>query len=663
MTRRKTNKTPAARRDESRRRARNDTKAKGGGPSRPRRAKTSRRPPKKTAPRSSWRRRLLVWTATFAVWLTVAGGAVLAYFALTLPDIDGLTATTRRPGITFLAAGGETIAAYGDVHGRAVPLAELPPALPRAVMAVEDRRFYDHFGLDPLGIARAMLANLRAGGVVQGGSTLTQQLAKNLFLTHERSLARKLRELLLALWLEHAFSKDQILTLYLNRVYLGAGTYGVEAAAQRYFGRSARDLTLYQSAMIAGLLKAPSRYNPLRDPEAARARTAVVLRAMVDAGYITANEAAAARRQGPGRLNRPPGSAHYFTVWLLDRVPDFGARRDADLVVRTTLDLEIQRAAEQALARALDGPGRKAGVTQGAVVVLSPDGAVRAMVGGRSYAHSQFNRAVQARRQPGSAFKPFVYLAALEAGMSPDDVVPDAPVTIGEWSPDNFSRGHRGPVSLREALARSINTVAVRLSERVGRQRVIAVARRLGLTSRLPDHPSLALGTGEVSPLELASAYAVLANGGGSAWPYGVRAIADRSGHEIYRRQGSGAGRLVAPAVLADINAMLRGVVEAGTGRRAALDRPAAGKTGTTQDHRDAWFVGYTADYVAAVWLGNDDASPMKGVTGGSLPAEIWREVMTAAHRGLPPAPLPGAETPSAGEDDPWQRMLDWLGN
>ncbi len=595
----------------------------------------------------------------------ILGAGVVGYYALDLPDVDGLVATTRRPGITFLDVHGRTIAAYGEVHGAAVTLDDVAPALPQAVLAVEDRRFHDHFGVDPIGIARAALRNLRAGRVVQGGSTITQQLAKNLFLTPERTLKRKVQELLLALWLERRFSKEQILALYLNRVYLGAGSYGVEAAARRYFGVSAASLTLYQAAMIAGLPKAPSRYNPLADPAAARRRAEVVLAAMVEAGFVDAAAADAARAQGPGPLRPPAGGAHYFTVWLLDQLPSYGGRRDTDLVVRTTLDLAVQRAAEAALARALAGPGAAAGADEGAVVVLSPDGAVRAMVGGRSYARSQFNRAVQARRQPGSAFKPFVYVAALEAGLRPGDVVEDAPVSVGAWTPSNFDGRHRGPVTLREALAASLNTVAVRLSERLGRQRVIGVARRLGLTAPLPDHPSLALGTAEVSPLELAAAYAAFANGGAAAWAHGITGIDGGDGRALYRRRGSGAPAVLAPEVVGAINAMLRGAVEHGTGRRAALgERPAAGKTGTTQDHRDAWFVGYTADYVAAVWLGNDRGKPMRGVTGGGLPATIWREVMVAAHDGRAPRPLPGGggDAPGSADDDAWNNVLRWLG-
>lgn len=590
------------------------------------------------------------WLLVLGVWGVVAAGVVVAWFAYDLPDLDEVAGLTRRPSVTVLAADGSQIAAFGQLYGDVVPVTEMPVFLPGAVMAVEDRRFYDHWGIDLFGIGRAAVVNLVRGRVVQGGSTITQQTAKNLFLSHERSYKRKVQEVLLAVWLETRFTKDQILTLYLNRVYLGAGTYGVEAAAQRYFGRSAREVTVYQAAMLAGLLKAPSRYNPVSSATAAEARTAVVLRAMVEAEVLTEDQAAAARASGGNAVAgvRRAGSGRHFADWVMETVGDY-VSLDRDVTVRTTLDPRLQTLAEQSLATTLRERGAKAGASEGAVVVLSPDGAVRAMVGGRDYAASQFNRAVQALRQPGSAFKPVVYLAALEAGMRPGDMVLDAPVTVEKWSPTNFDGTFRGEVTLREAAARSLNTPVVRMQEKVGRGRVVAAARRLGLTGELGTSPSLALGTEEMSLLPLTAAYAPFANGGTLAMPHGITEIISRDGTILYRRGGSGGGRAVEPAVVGAMNDMLGAVLSWGTGKAAALDRPAAGKTGTSQGHRDAWFIGYTADFVTGVWVGNDDDRAMKGVTGGGLPAQVWKQVMAGAHQGLPPRALPTAPDDASG--------------
>ncbi len=532
----------------------------------------------------------------------------------------------------------------GDLYGMPVTLSDLPISLPRAVMATEDRRFYDHFGIDIIGLARALWVNLRAGRVVQGGSTITQQVAKNLFLTPERTIKRKVKELLLALWLEHKFTKDQILSLYLNRVYLGAGTYGVDAATRKYFGRSTSRLTTWQAAMLAGLLKAPSRYNPLANPRRAEARTRQVLDNMVAAGYLTEDQAEAAERRRGGRTAAAPGTAlRYFTDWVLEQVSDYVSPAGRDLVVRTTFRPDLQAVAAKALQATLAESGQADNMRQGALVALSPDGAVRAMVGGRDYSRSQFNRATQAYRQPGSAFKPFVYLAALEAGYTPETTITDGPITVDGWTPRNFDRHHRGPLTLQDALAASVNTVAVSLSEDVGRGRVVQVARRLGITTPVKPTPSVALGAGEVSLLELTSAYAPFANGGLGAWPYGIEEIRTRSGQVLYRRSGNGPGRIISPGTVADMNRMLARVVATGTGRKAVLgDRPAAGKTGTSQEFRDAWFVGYTADLVAGVWLGNDDGTSMRKVTGGGHPAHTWKVFMSQAHEGTPPTPLPG---------------------
>lgn len=569
--------------------------------------------------------RVVYWSAIAGIWALVAAGALAAWYAYDLPDVSDLDSRTRSAGITVTAADGTVLAAYGDVYARHVARAELPQALIDAVIATEDRRFYGHFGIDLIALARAALVDLRAGSIVQGGSTITQQIAKNVFLTPERSLKRKVQEVLLALWLERRFSKDQLLTIYLNRVYLGAGNYGVEAAARHYFGKPARALGLAEAAMIAGLPKAPSRYAPTRDLAAARARAAVVLDNMVAAGRLARAEAEAAKARPAAVGGAYRGAAaRYFADWVVDQVPAFVGPAARDLVVRTTLDAAAQRAAEAALA----GLG---GSAQAALVAMTPDGAVRAMVGGRDYVASQFNRATQAKRQPGSAFKIAVYAAALEAGYAPDDSFADVPVQVAGWSPRNYGDVYLGEITLTTAFAKSSNSVAVQLAERVGRRRVIEAARRLGITAPLSPQPSLALGAGEVTLLELTGAYAVVASGGRGVIPYGIEEIRGGDGAVLYRRAGSGPGRALSAAVARTLDTLLTAVVREGTGRRAALAGPAAGKTGTSQDFRDAWFIGYRPGLVAGVWLGNDDGAPLPEVTGGTLPAELWRDFMTRA--------------------------------
>ena len=595
--------------------------------------------------------RFLRWGVLLALWALILGGGAIGYFVLTLPPTNELSMAERKPSVTLLGADGTLIATYGDLFGEPLKLKDMPPYLPEAVIATEDRRFYHHWGVDPIGLLRALYADIRAGHVVQGGSTITQQLAKNLFLTPDRTLKRKIQEALLAVWLEHKFTKDQLLEIYLNRVYLGAGTYGVDAAAHRYFDKSARQVTLYEAAVIAGLLKAPSRFSPAHDPGQAEKRTEQVLANMVDAGYLSAAQAQSAEKQKAqlalaGRIR--PGN-RYFADWAYELANSYVEADGRDLVVTTTLDPRMQAAAEAAIAQTLDKDGAKDKVSQGALVAMSPDGAVRAMVGGRDYAESQFNRATQALRQPGSAFKPFVYLAALEQGMTPDDRFMDAPIRIGNWAPRNYENKYRGEVTAAEALAESINTVAAQVIERAGVDNVIAAAHRLGITSELNRDASLALGTSEVTLLDLTSAYCAFAGNGRAALPYGITEIRDRDGHVLYKRQGDGGAQVIDPRILGEMDQMLAGVIAHGTGRAAQLDRPAAGKTGTTQDFHDAWFMGFTADLVAGVWLGNDDNAPMNHVTGGSLPAKTWHVFMAQATQGMPVRPLPAAPEQGLG--------------
>ncbi|MDX1575362.1 MAG: PBP1A family penicillin-binding protein [Kiloniellales bacterium] len=604
--------------------------------------------------------RLFRWSLVLTIWGFVLLGSVLAWYATDLPDIGGLARATRQPSISLLAADGSPISSTGEVYGRTVKVAQLPPALPHAVLAVEDRRFYRHWGIDLRGLARAFWVNLRAGEVVQGGSTITQQLAKVLFLTPERTLKRKVQEALLALWLERKFTKDEILSLYLNRVYLGSGTYGVDAASRRYFDKAAGEVTLYEAAQLAGLLKAPSRYNPVSDYQRAGQRTRVVLNAMVEAGFISPDEARHAEASKPARPRLTSQRARYYADWVIAQIGDYVGRIDSDLTVVTTLDPRLQNIAEDELTAVLAEQGAVRGAGQAAFVALTPDGAVRAMVGGRDYAESQFNRSVQALRQPGSAFKVFVYLAAMEAGWRPDDRMTDAPVAVGEWRPQNYDERYYGDVTLREGFARSLNSVAVRLTEQVGRERVAEAARRLGITSDLEVAPSLALGASEVTLLELTNAYATFANGGRGVWPFGILEIRDVTGRVLYRRRGEGPGPLVGAYNVDQMTNLMTASVEWGTGKAARIGRPAAGKTGTSQEFRDAWFIGFTRELVAGAWFGNDDGRPMVKVTGGGLPAKLWARIMRRALENHAPQPLAGGEV-EIGARDQLEGFLDRL--
>ncbi|HEU0069759.1 MAG TPA: PBP1A family penicillin-binding protein [Alphaproteobacteria bacterium] len=578
----------------------------------------------------------LKWGFIAGVWGALALAGVIAYYAYDMPRMDGIPQLAKRPAVTLLARDGTPFAYFGDSSQPPVPVKEMSPYLPQAVMAIEDRRYYSHFGMDPIGVLRALYTNIRHGGVSQGGSTLTQQLAKNLFLTPERTIKRKIQEVLVAFWLESKYSKDELLTLYLNRVYLGSGTFGMPAAADRYFDKKVQDLSLPEAAMLAGLLQAPSRYAPTRDLARAERRTDVVLAAMADAGFISEAQAKAAQAQPVKLARQGDRIGRYFADWALDQVNGYLGSVTSDITVQTTIDIKIQRAAEQKLAQMVKTSGAKAGVEQGAVLVMDPAGAVRAMTGGVDYAESQFNRATRALRQPGSSFKMFVYAAALDAGLTPDSPFTDAPFSVGDYSPRNYEGSYRGPVTMEQAVAHSINTVAVQVLQRVGVDRVIQWARRLGITTPLKREAGLALGASEVTLLEMTSAYAAFANEGSGVWAYGVTEVKDSAGTVIYQRLGSGPGLRMSPRMISDMNRLLGSVVSYGTGRAANIGRPIYGKTGTTDDYRDAWFVGYSADYVAGVWLGNDDRTPTKRVTGGGLPAQLWRDVMLAAHEGVP---------------------------
>ena len=587
---------------------------------------------------------LFYWTLVLGLWCAIGLGGLVAYHAAQLPPINQLTVPKRPPNIAILAADGSLLANRGETGGRTITIGEVPPYLPKAFVAIEDRRFYDHFGIDPIGLGRALVNNLRRAGGVQGGSTLTQQLAKNLFLTQERTAARKIQEAILALWLERTYSKDQILELYLNRVYFGSGAYGVEAAAQRYFNKSARSVTIAEAAMLAGLVQAPSRLAPNRNPEAAEKRAQLVIAAMADQGLISQNAAKTALVAPAEAAERiGAGSVNYAADYVMDVLDDFIGAVEGDVTVLTTIDTKLQASAETILVEALAAQGARQGVSQGAVVSMASDGGIRALIGGRDYTKSQFNRATAAKRQPGSAFKPFVYLAALEKGLTPDTIRDDSPVSFKGWEPENYSRSYRGPVTLQTALAHSLNTIAARLINEVTPREVIRAAQRLGINSALQPNLSLALGTSEVTPVELTAAYATFANGGQSVLPYVIREVKSSAGKVIYARAATSFGPVIQPQTLSMMNAMLHQVMVSGTGTKANIPGwEVGGKSGTTQDFRDAWFVGYTARLVTSVWLGNDDNSAMKRVAGSGLPAEIWGKYMKAAHAGLQPAPLPG---------------------
>ncbi len=565
-----------------------------------------------------------------AVWGSLALGAILLWFARDLPRPEAALDAVRRPSLSLEDRNGHVFAAFGDIVGDPLRLSDLPTYLPAAAVAIEDRRFWSHPGIDLIGLARAAVTDLVSGHIRQGGSTITQQVAKNLFLTNARTFRRKVQELLLTLWLEHTFTKREILEIYLNRVYLGAGTWGVDAAARMYFGVSARHVTLWQAAVLAGLPRAPSRFNPRTDPEAAAARAHDVLAAMVDTGAITQAQAQTASAQ-IAFPPTPPLAAGWFADWIAEQAEN-QAPENADATVRTTLDPHLQAIAEQRLSALLDGPGATDGVSQGAVVALdATTGAVRAMVGGRDYRESSYNRAVLMRRQPGSAFKPFVWLAALEKGVRPDDTVLDAPIRIGSWSPADFERSYLGEISVEEALAQSINTSSVRLLLQAGGPRVVAdVAAQLGITDKLPDNASLALGTGEVGLLELASAYAAFFNGGARITPYGVEAL--RSDGHVIEASHAAPRPTIDPDLARMMVRMMTAVVTRGTGRAAAVPgHVVAGKTGTTQDYRDAWFIGGIDGEIIGIWLGNDDNRPMKSVQGGSLPARLFHDIASVA--------------------------------
>ncbi|WP_027230646.1 transglycosylase domain-containing protein [Phyllobacterium sp. UNC302MFCol5.2] len=588
-------------------------------------------------------RRMVYWSMVLCLWGGIGLAGTVIYFAAKMPQTTTWAIPDRPPNVKIVSVEGDLIANRGASGGEAISLHDMSPYIPEAVVAIEDRRFYSHFGVDPIGFARAMATNLISGRLVQGGSTITQQLAKNLFLTPDRTIERKVQEVLLALWLERKYTKDQILEMYLNRVYLGSGSYGVAAASRRYFNKSAKEVTLPEAALIAGLLKAPSRLSPARDPKAARERSQLVLAAMREQGMIGDKELSFAMKQPATRAaSYWSGSEQYVADRVMEELPGLIGDVRSDVIVDTTVDLGLQKLGEASIRDLISKNGEKLNVSQGAMVSIDGTGAVRALIGGYDYANSQFDRASEAKRQPGSAFKPFVYLSALEQGFTPESVRNDAPIRIGNWTPGNFNGKYFGKVTLAEALARSLNSVSAQLVMEVGPSTVVSTAHRLGIESNLTANASLALGTSEVTLLELTDSFVPFANGGYKAPIHIIRRVTTNEGKVLYEFKRPQPSRVIDERNVGMMNAMLRQTVDSGTATKAKFGWPAAGKTGTSQNFRDAWFIGYTSNLTTGVWFGNDDGKPTKKITGGSLPAIAWKDFMVAAHKGVPVAQLPG---------------------
>ncbi len=610
------------------------------------------------------------WLATgFGGIVLFLSACFVALYYIYAPSLsitaDRLGELNRTPSITLADASGSAFATRGAAFGYRVKVEEMPKYLPIAFVVTEDRRFYTHGGVDYRGLLRAFFANWTAGGVVQGGSTITQQLAKNTFLTPERTWRRKLEEMFLSFWLERHYSKDEIMTLYLNRIYLGSGAYGVDAAAREYFDKSIKDVTLPEAAMLAALTRAPSRYSPDANLKLAQERAALVIRLMWQQGYIDEAQADKARAHPATPVIKPEvESANYFADYVMEQLKALDITPNKDLIVRTTIDIKLQGTAQKAIAKSLDRDGEKRNVSQAAMIAMEPSGAIRSMVGGRDYSQSTYNRSYQSKRQPGSSFKPFVYLAAMESGLTPDDVREDAPYENRGWSPENYDGQYLGSITLREALAKSINTVAVRLADEVGRRKVISVAQRLGISSPLEPNRSLPLGTSEVTLYEMTRSFAAFANHGNRVEPYAIIDVKTADGTVLYQYREKPPIAVMNQTALEEMNQMMFEVVQTGTGQRADLSpRPAGAKTGTSQEWRDAWFVGYTADYIAGVWVGNDDDTSMAKVVGGSIPASVWKTYMLEAHKRTPIHPLPGVESydgsdsyddAANSEDNPW---------
>lgn len=589
---------------------------------------------KNTTKRTKKFRRSSKRTGKFYLVLKICGiGFALLVFYLgfcliTLPDMDAAINRTRLPSTNILAENGNEVQSFGTVYSEIIRSEELPQYVIDAIVWTEDRRFYEHFGFDVVSFTRAMITNLFAGRFAQGGSTLTQQVAKNLFLTNKKTINRKTQELLLAFWLEHKFTKEQILTLYLNRVYFGNGAYGIEAASQKYFQKTSRDLNILEAAVLAGMLKAPSRYNPIASKTRALERAKVVLNIMRENNLLSNKDYLRALEMplGDEKPSKVKNGA-YFADFALSEISARIGEQESDIYALTTLDQGLQEKASAILQKEI-ATAKDKNVSQGAVVILDKNGAIRALVGGVNYNQSQFNRAVQALRQPGSAFKFFVYLTAIHQGLTPKDIIEDKPLIIKDWRPENHDKKYYGEVTLREAFAKSLNLAAIRLAQKVGVKQIAQLAKKLGISTPLENDLSLALGTSSVRVIDMAAAYATVANGGFAVFPYSVEEIYTNDGFQLYQRDSDENRRLLSEEETILMKKLMREVLKTGTGRSATLGREAFGKTGTSQDHRDAWFVGFDDNLICAVWIGNDDNSPMKGVYGSGLPAKIWKKIM-----------------------------------
>jgi len=569
------------------------------------------------------------------VGLFIALLLFVGYFVYDLPDIENVKPLDTRPHIVVLANDGSKIASYGDNKSKNVELKDVPQHLIEAVLSIEDRRFYHHFGIDPIGIARAMVANVRAGHFVQGGSTITQQLTKNLFLTPDKTLRRKIQEALMALQIEFKYTKNEILSAYLNRVYFGAGAYGVDSAAHTYFNKDLKNITLWESAILAGLLKAPSRYSPATNPELAKERAQSVIESMKEAGYINKNSKVAVTETiRPNIASYNKALNNYFADWIINQIDSFVTTSDGGIIVKTTLSPKLQLLAEKNLVDLHNKISKSERVGQMALVTQAHDGAVLAMIGGADYKRSEFNRATQARRQPGSVFKPFVYLAALENGFKPDDEIMDEPINENGYRPENYDGRYYGKISLQKALQRSLNSATINLLKEVGFESLISVVERAGLDITINHELSAALGTNEVSLLSITNAYNIFSNGGKAVWPYAILSIENGNGEVLYQRTPFEYQQVFSSDNTERLNYMLEKVIDeegTGYGAKYRTNSRLAGKTGTTQNYRDAWFIGFNDKYTTGVWMGNDDNSPTNRIAGGKYPAMLWRDYMMQA--------------------------------
>lgn len=624
-------------------------------------AKPKAKKKKKQAKRSIWIR-LLKWCVILAIWGFLITGGIIAWYAKDLPDITQNATFERRNSIIIKSEDGKTLARYGESKGNNIKANDMPKHLVHAVLAIEDRRFYNHFGIDPIGISRAMATNLIKMRYVQGGSTITQQLAKNLFLTYDRKLTRKIKEVIIAVWLEQELTKDEILSAYMNRVYLGSGTYGFDAAAQLYFGKFAKNVNIHEAAILAGLLKAPSKYSPHNNLDLAKKRAKVVLNSMIDAGFIKKSDLTEQnmRITLPHKTSKQGNNARYFTDWVLEGIDDLIGSPDMDLIIETTLNAKLQNHAHTTLKNAIDTAPKKYFVSQGAILSMRPDGAIVTMVGGYNYAQSQFNRTTMAKRPPGSAFKPIVFLSAVQNGSHPSDTILDAPIKTGKYRPKNFAGKYYGEVTLDQALAKSMNTATVRLAKKTGIGNIQKTAKQLGILENLNRDLSLTLGSSGIPMLQLTTAYTTLSNNGHRVYPYAITRIIDSKNNRVVyqRKTPQSYQRIVQNRHVKHTKQMMASVIQNGTGKAAKLPYPAYGKTGTSQDNRDAWFVGFTDKIITAVWLGNDDNSPMRKVTGGGAPAQIWRNIVAKAH---PTQPDSRFSSQRDSEKSGFSNMLDRL--